>query len=424
MKFFIITLILVSIFSMKFLRKIFNPISVMNILWGLILYLSSLNLYNLFPTPRETYNWIFIGLISYNIGFFIIYFFKWSLFRTSAKKTDTFIRYEIRENLILVLGIISIFFLIPPAITSLQIIMKGGGTDVIRVMNQQGVGVFRLKNSSDVLNSINVLLIQPFNYLISIIGFVNFWSDKRSKKVLFITTIIVLLSVLGTGGRALLINSTFSFIISFFFKNKKLQISKKTKNIILFSLIILFTFIVLISISRSSGDFVQITYYYFAMVPYMFSYWGKIIVGITGYGMASMNGFLFPIFYILKHTLGLDFPEKFQQVYTLIQSTDSTWITMTATGSNANAYVSVFWFLLLDGGLIGIIFGMGILGGVLSHSFFNVVNNISEKSIAIYSYLLIGISYSFVRLPFGTPNYSIGFIFILFFIYKKRRLKL
>ena len=97
---------------------------------------------------------------------------------------------------------------------------------------------------------------------------------------------------------------------------------------------------------------------------------------------------------------------------------------MTATGSNANAYVSVFWFLLLDGGLIGIIFGMGILGGVLSHSFFNVVNNISEKSIAIYSYLLIGISYSFVRLPFGTPNYSIGFIFILFFIYKKRRLKL
>lgn len=57
-------------------QKILNPVTVICIMWGGIVYLSSLMLFTLHEARDETYGWILWGLISYIIGYYVFRLFS------------------------------------------------------------------------------------------------------------------------------------------------------------------------------------------------------------------------------------------------------------------------------------------------------------------------------------------------------------
>jgi uncharacterized protein YebE (UPF0316 family) len=85
----------------------------------------------------------------------------------------------------------------------------------------------------------------------------------------------------------------------------------------------------------------------------------------------------------------------------------------------ANAYVSLFWFLYLDGRIVGIVIGMLILGIVTSRSFFAVCSKrYSARQVALYCCIFYIILFSYVRLQFSLSRVALGILFVMFVAYK------
>ena len=67
---------------------------------------------------------------------------------------------------------------------------------------------------------------------------------------------------------------------------------------------------------------------------------------------------------------------------------------------------------------IGIILGMFIYGLVSGQTFSNAIKYLSPRSVCIYSFILQGLVFSFIRLQFSNIFYTIAFIFIMFIAYR------
>ena len=426
----IVTLIGSVIISLIYLKKIINPISIMNFIWILILRLYNLFLFGLIPANENAISIIYVGLLAYNVGFWVIYFYQelYTIGKNnfSAPKLVSYeYEVEVRENLIQFLGVISIVFLAIPALQSLKILVSGGSLATIRQLNQSLTGAYNLSNSNKFLGAINLLIVQPFITVLPSVAFAHYWKRKKIDRVLKITIVILLLSLLGSAGRGLFTQGAFAFVICYLIIGKKKggknRLGRKSKIYLILGGIVMLTIIIGATISRNQGDFWKINYLYFSMEPYMLDYWVQASNGVVGHGMTSLNGFIFPFFYVLKNALGVGFPENFQQVFNLIQNTGTVWIPISTGGREANAYVSVFWSMFVDGGMLGVVIGMFAYGGALANTFCLALKNQTERSVAIYAFLLYGVALSFVRFSFITSSNAIGLIILVFIIYRKNK---
>lgn len=395
--------------SIYFGKKIVNPLSMMNLIWMVVMNLSSLKLFNLI-TPDENVYWMFTaGIIAYNI-IYIAFMILGRSIRFSEKRTEVLLR----EKVIIFLSIFSIVFYTPLVLSSIRIIIMSGSFNQIRASIQAGLttGNYDLA----ILNAINLIIVSPFAYSLPVLASADFWFGKRNLRIMGLAIVVVTMQVLLNGGRSPIIHFLFFFLLGYYFLKKKPGsnfIKKHRKFIILVFLVGIF-FFVRTTISRQQGQEFQVTYYYyFSMQPRMFDYWTVFSeqLGIQGYGLASLNGFLFPFFYVLNHLLNIPMPELIQNIFELIQLTDQQWVII-AGNTKANAYVSTFWYFFVDGGFAGIIIGM-ILYAILSAIFFSkVLKSLNVRSFSMYAVLLIGIFFSFVRFPFSGISYSLSFIFI------------
>lgn len=156
----------------------------------------------------------------------------------------------------------------------------------------------------------------------------------------------------------------------------------------------------------------------------MFEQWAEKAdkLHLLGYGMASTNGFSFAVFYILKNLGLMSYPEAWHSINTIIGETQTQWMIISSFSSRANAYVSLFWYLYLDGRVVGIIIGMLIYGIIGARSYWTALKNMSCKAMCIYAFILQGLIMSFVRLQFGNIIYAVAFIMILCF-YRRVKVK-
>lgn len=426
--FFCIAMATIAIITEK---KIFNPLTVFGVLWMLILGLSSLRLFNLRVASEETYSIILSGICAYAVGYYLIRIFigNKSFVLNTARYSNKEVIYLLRYKLLYILGGVCILFYLYDFSIVFSYLLKGNSLGYIRELAQDSNSVIYSSRSA-IENAVRVLLVTPFVMALQPLVAVDFWIGKRDKKLIIINIIIITLRVVTDGSRVLIIYLLLHLLVAYQFTDSKhlkkatVISKKKVKQVMLILGISVMGGYALYktTLSRSGENFVRYLYYYFSMEPYMFETWSNIVdsAGIKGYGLASINGFLFAFFYVVKNFLGLsNYPEYWYNIYSLIGATDSQWQVIAGDATIANAYVSIFWFLYLDGGVTGIIIGMSIYGMICAKTYLNAKNKKTAKSICVYSIILQGVCFSFVRLQFADIYYAIAVLFILIFAYKK-----
>lgn len=427
----IILCIIFIIISIRKKKVFLSPIFIIGTIWALILILESLHLYDINIVRTRIYEIIFWGIIAFVIGYSIVCIFKkrYKLSIYSPQKRSSIendMVYVPRYKLLCFIGVICILFYLKgiPAIVS--ILINGGGLDSIREMVQNPESAINIR--SNIENAIRILIIIPSSLAIEVIVAIDFWFGKRHKGLLSLSIIIIILRVITEGGRTPIVNFLLYMVIGFIFisfKSKRYNInkfkSKFKKRYIVLIIIMGVLLLYYTTISRSGQDSLRTTYYYFAMEPYMFDIWAQFAEesNLIGYGVASLNGFIFPILYILKNFLGIPFPEQWANIYDMILLTDSQWRVITTTGIRANAYVSMFWFFYVDGRIYGVILGMFTYGMIVANYFMNAIKQVTAKNVCIYALIVQGLLFSFIRFPFSNLYYALAFLFVQFIAYRK-----
>lgn len=426
-----IILIAIALTTTKnFLKNIINPLLIFGIIWFLILWFNSLHLFNLNKSEDGIYFMILIGIISFLLGYLIVYMFKKRYrlivnYKYDKLKSNSYKQYSPRYKLLCILGTICIVYYIKNFITVVNLLLQGNDLSIIREMAQDSESILNIR--SNIENAIRILFILPWSMALEAIVAVDFWKGKRYKPLLIICIIIIVLRVITDGGRTPIVNFMIYFIVSYILsmnkeKNIKIQ-NKKSKNkrwYLIIGMIIGVIILYYTTISRAGKTVLKTTYYYFAMEPYMFDIWSRIVNNnnLVGFGLASMNGFVFPVLYLLKNILGIGFPKYWSSIYDMILLTDSKWQIITETGISANAYVSMFWFFYLDGRVLGIVIGALVYGMIACSTYFAAMKYNTSKHICIYALILQGLFFSFIRFPFTNLYYSLEILFVIFIAYR------
>lgn len=418
-------IVICLVFAIFYYRKeklIINPVTVFSVEWAVILFFSSLSLLTLYTPQDSTYMLIFYGIISFLLGYVLDRHF----FSKINRKKRTKVCY-LNYNFVYFLLIVTILYYV---------------FDLYRIINT--VGSFTLQNVQRVLQDgvveynntpfrvlFLLLFVQPGSIVLPVVASVDFWFGKKKKFLLIGTLIMLIIKMLASASRSTLISFIIYFIISGFislYTKKKRIVSiatskylKKNKKLINYSLILGFLLFGLMTVSRGA-TIARNLYLNFAMPPIMFEKWIKNIANpnLIAYGQASLNGFFYLIIWPFSKLLGVNMPELFSQVYDLIMNTDTQWQWI-GDKIIANAYVSLFWFGYVDGKLIGIIIESFIFGWVNAITFRNAIKYTSQQNVAIYCMMFYSVLFSFVRMQFSMANFAISFIYILFFIYKTKK---
>lgn len=413
-------------------KKIINPLTVFYGVWSIIFYLYNLQLYNLIAAKNETLQMMFIGLIVFAIGYYIwrIYckqsniIIKCNNFKFSIQTKNKF---ELRYKILYCIYIACIVYYLIEVTTILKYLITSNSLAFIREYAQS-----KALEKTGILTALGTILFNPLVMAVQPIIACEFWHGKRNLKLFILNIIVLFLRTLVDGSRANLIYFSVHFCVAFILyygkqtkKQKIITFTKKNKKknqkiMIGLGAVIIF-FIALTTISRSGGNTIRHAYYYFTMEPYMFEIWAEKAQNLVGYGLASTNGFSFIVLYVLKNLkIFSGYPEFWHSINILIGETESQWQIISSTNTMANAYVSIFWFFYLDGRIIGIIIGMFIYGAICANSFWKAIQNLSPKTVALFSFILQGLLMSFVRFQFANITYACAFV-IIHLMYKKKK---
>lgn len=411
-------------------RKL-NPLTIFLFEWIVIVILSRYHLFGLYKTSENTFFLIFLGTIMYVLGFYTMkLLFK--LFEKSNYSLNK-PRYVINYKIVKVLSIVTLVYFSLDFFNSLVHLLQGQSLNYIRQLAQEGA-LF----SNPIMNAIRIIVTAPFSLALTAIVAANFFTKERNKFLIMATISILVFRLFSDGGRSPIVYLALSFIIAYFYSNDDKRIDNNSfhfkkritlkigKKQLLFFGGILLTAIALyyITLSRSGTESLRYTYYYFAMQPIMFEKWANYInlKGLYAYGLSSLNGLFFPFFYLLANFIPfMGYPVGWRNIYDTIELLGTQWQVITVYGTSANSYVSIFWSLYFDFRTMGIVLGMLIVGLIVGYSYQKVLSYPSQKNIAIYSMITIGVFYSFQQLISQNIYWMTGFLMLIFIAYKKEK---
>ena len=411
-----------------------NPITIFCGLWAVILYFSSKQNYTMYMASDEKNLFILIGIIAFIGGYYInkVFFQRIHLRigRYSRYYEDTHYETIPRYKLLYALCWICLLYTL---FTLVNVIRQSGTFNLgtIQKMLQSGDIV---SGNSSIINAIAILIISPVKFVLPAITAVDFWFGRRDRKLLYMTLGLAIINMLSSANRtSFLLFFVWLFIVGklFLYQNNRKRsdfynkllnnhLIAKIKKYMSILVIVGIVAFVLMTISRGSSSILKQLYLYFSMPPSMFEIWSQKIEAenVYGYGIASLLGFIYPICYVFKNLLGFPMPQIVQSIYDWTVLTDTLWV-WPGKNIKANAYVSLFWFLYLDGRIVGIVIGMLILGIVTSRSFFAVCSKrYSARQVALYCCIFYIILFSYVRLQFSLSRVALGILFVMFVAYK------
>ncbi|MDD3139585.1 MAG: O-antigen ligase [Lachnospiraceae bacterium] len=418
---FIITAV-IGVFSEK---KIMNPISVLFVMWGMIIFFSKLGLYGLFDTQSNLpYTIISVGLTAFALGYYGFRILQNNkpvyLFISKKSKRQNKINYK-------VCYILLIFCIV---VSSLKIIEMGiniYSTGLNFLSIGEKIASASREGHNKVINFLYFYCASPVYIAATIIFTVDFWLGKRDKKLTILTLLMVFFRSITTGGRIAIIQLLISFLTSYSFalENNKhilLKIStnrKRKREIIIFcfSIAILFYYM---SLSRGFNLFKNL-YLSFAIQPYLLEHWCAELESNYAYGFCSLNGFIYPVLYLIKNLLGMpELPGIFSDIYNTVQATFNEWV-ICGDSSKCNAYTSAFWYLYYDGRLFGVFLGMFIWGCIAFNNFVKAKLKNNALSVANYCVIMIALVYTFTDMEYNKASFVLGLLYMNYFCFNQKK---
>ncbi len=427
---FITSLLLLLLTICRDKKAFMNPMTFFYLLWTIIFFLSSLNLYGMHKPSDEAYILLVIMELSFFVGTNFI--------KLNEKKnytiSDDYLKSNIYFNIIYALSAIIIIFNIIDLIIVLKEYSSGIPMWQIRNWSLEPYGSINpiLSRRTFVEEFIRTVILAPSQLIIyatTTFYLFNGKSRDRKKALMVIAFSMLITSSLAGGGGRL---GIFYFLISLFFayiiriksstKNDSNFSIKKYRKLILGILLLGVLIIVLYTSIRSGfGKIFKQVYTYFAMSPTLLSEWlPRLKTSQNTYGFLTLFGFHSYFF----RTLGYFAPSLVPSIYMLSYNYILNAEVFVNIGSgSSNAFVSPIYYFYLDGGYPFVI-AASILFGLLVAMFYKrFQENINMKSFILYNLVIYGLFVSFMRVQTAIPSYVISYIlvFLIFMIVKKQK---
>lgn len=412
--------------------KSIKPTTIFFALWAFILFLSTLNLYNINKPSNEAYVLIILMLIFFFVGSMIGHLIKIedSKHFTKYLNNNNDKKLKIVYVLFFALSFLSIFFSIIDCILIVKELSKGTPMWQIRNWGLEPFGSDNpiLSRRSFLEDLVRSVILTPFANIVPPITayyFVNS-KNKKMKYALLINSLIMLLSssIASGGGRLGFIYYVGCFLLAFYIfcknKNNSKEIIKKYIKILLIFIIIAFIFVIgYTSIRSGIGNFIKETYTYFALPPTLLSEWIPEMKETSHtYGLLTTFG-IHSYFFRALQTVGLDFmvPQIYNNAY---QSILNAEIFRNVGYGVGNAFVTPIYYFYIDGGYPFVCIASLIFGILVSLAYKIFEKNINLRSFAIYALIIYGIFVSFMRIQTAIPAYIISFILVMLCIRKDK----
>lgn len=418
----IIFLMINLLFTRK--NKLISPMIIFYAIWSFVLFLSILNLYDIYKPSDEAYFLIMLMLIFFFIGNFFNMLIKNRHIVVLRKKNKDSkgVTVKPRFKIFYILNILIVLFNLIDLYIIIKESMKGTPMWQIRNWSLQPYGSSNplLDRRNFIEECIRSIILGPYATIIPPITAYYFFNSndnkQRYKLLISSLTVLVTSSLAGGGGRLGFIYYFGSFILAFavLYRNKD-EFKSKIKNykrfiVLLAVLGILLTFIYT-TIRTGKGNFAKQIYTYFALPPTLLSEWLPNIKNIEHtYGMTTFFG-VHSYFFRILDTIGMDLfvPRVYKYSYANILNAE---LFRDVGYGVANAFVTPIYYFIIDGGYTFVIIASFLFGYVVSNSYKKFERNINVKSFTIYALITYGMFLTFIRVQTAIPSYIISFIFV------------
>lgn len=401
-------------------KFILNPLTIFSAIW-LVVVLCAFTHGKLNRPQVETIQMLIIGTLALGAGNIIAH----NSHRRTYKFNNIIItgdgsKYALRYNLICILCIICILAYFYNLVLLIKMVGSGnlGLLKLYLQSNENG--------RSSWLNAFYFLFVDPLSVAIPICAIADFIFGEKNRKLLILAITLTIVKTVANTTRSTLgifivyfvIGSLMYMKINGYDVRLKKFFRKRRKQIFVSCFLAVIAFVYM-TIARGS-DVLDNLWTDFALPTSLFEYWKKVVddQNIYGYGLASLNGFIYPIFYFFKNIFKIPIPEYVETIHALANDTESfVWASNTVT---ANAYVSIYWYFYLDFRLIGIIVGLFLVGYFSEKYYRDTMFYKSAKNFAVYCFFIHMLIFSIVRMPFTIVSSALGYVFVTAVLYKRR----
>ena len=384
---------------------LYNPVSLYLGTWALVFTLYALNPYSLPQIHEATYQIYIVAFVAFLIGNVLI-------LKKPSISGITLRKRSLNKKIVNILIVVMVILMVIPAIKALNLIASGVDLHDIRYVHHDDI------MGDGIVAIAFVYFCEPFITFLIIFSVVNLFVGQRKMYYVLLSVISLALMTIITGGRFFVLYFIVSLLIAtLIFKN-----TREAKKILKYSGILLVLLVVsLIVISVVRGSDVEQTFYVYlsGCIPFMEERINDTSKLPNMYGMASLYGFIRPVFVVLRKVLSMELPLPLQVVESVFLEDDE--LKMITPEIHYNSFVSIFYSMYLDGGLIGVFIGNLLLGVVARYSFLKLQKDNPFKLVA-YTLVAIIFLLSFFKLLVCNYTYALSFIYLYVCFSKKKTL--
>jgi oligosaccharide repeat unit polymerase len=367
---------------------------------------------NFIEVSDQTLGILFVMIVCFPLGVVCGISNKYKILIGSNKQRKTNCQFQLRENLFVLLCIITIVVMFIDELSIILSLINGKSFYSI-LRDAGGKGTVTMNGAVQV--TLYLFIVHPVTYMISPLTAVLFVNNHEKKiRYLILNIIVVALAVAHHGGRNAIYIMLISYILAFFIYDKKAKFQKRTKIFMGVMLMVVLVLINLISASRGFDKIGTSFYAYFTCgIPLMQIYLGGLSFS-TPYlgGYLSLNGYTYPFFAILNF-LGIESPNLYKITQTVRYYVEDNYVSIGQYSHNMNSFMPAGGYLYFDGGYLFEIVGMLFYGFLLGLQYKKVLKYQDQRASAFYILLCIGLILSFTKLWFTTYGYAIAAVYIL-----------
>lgn len=403
MNYLIIGLLLVFLVFRHLDKSMIRPSNMFIVVWLSISVLFSLKYIEYNNPSNYTYLLIFVGVVSFAIGG-----------RFSIKPKLRVERYEIDIRKVIVLQILTIIVYVPETIDTIRDLIAGQTLEDVRLRAGEETG------SSGLIAILKNFVLTPFLFLsYPITAYIFFTTKTKGNKkqlVLLFSMILVAISVLRLGGRSPILFFLVNFFVVWYFYKDSVVLSRSVKHTMILVVCVAVLSFVYASISRGIEDLPRSFYHYFVGCVALLDN-GVKSVNFHTEGIATFSSLIsfFDTFWRFIGGDELTAMKVISWVNNHIEETISVGGDYTM-----NAFYSLFYWFYLDYGITGVIL-LCFMYGMLADSIYKAaIYNRHFITIVIFSLIVQGVIFSFIRFQFATFYYFMAFLIIPLVIKRKQ----
>lgn len=399
---FLIILIVIIICAYFVDRKVYNPVSLVSIIWALIVYSFIVNKNEYIEIKPGTTALLLIGVISLIFGCVIGMYCISSVQKNIEKKTSYYINLPYNQYIIGITTVVSIAIFLTRDIAFVRYLLSGHSWEEARYAF---IFIYIATRTSHVNQLLTVYVATPIATLNMFLLSYRIIQNKGISKIDLLLIVNIVTLFLSDGNRLTIATLGICIAINYLLTSN-INFTKKQKRIALLLIILILTIFVYFTARR--GKFIyQVTSYLGGSIPF-FQQLNEKRNAMT-YGLYSFQGFLKPIGELIELIFNIDIFKHVTESYDLVQGGLSIGHT------RINSVTTMFYSFYYDFDILGVILLSIIIGFVIGQAYRAAqrVNSFWTNTVFVTGVLII--SYSFLMFLFVQISYGMAFIYMYIF---------